>query len=115
MQVKNSAFKKIAKSTLAAGAIAAIVVFGTGQAFASAELNKAKNCAACHAVDKKLIGPAFKDIAAKYAADAGAVANLSAKIRNGGVGVWGNIQMPANPQVTQAEAETLVKWILTQK
>lgn len=115
MQVNNAAFKKITHSAVATIAVAVLAVLGTNNAFASAELSKSKNCAACHAVDKKLIGPAFKDIAAKYAADAGAVANLSAKIRNGGVGVWGNIQMPANPQVTQAEAETLVKWILTQK
>ena len=115
MQAANSASKKITRTSLAAAAVAALMALGTSNAFASAELNKSKNCAACHAVDRKLIGPAFKDIATKYAADASVVANLSAKIRNGGVGVWGNIQMPANPQVTQAEAETLVKWIMSQK
>ena len=115
MQVNNSALKKISQRTLIAVAVTTLAVLSTSKAFASAELSKSKNCAACHAVDKKLIGPAFKDIAAKHATDGGAVANLAAKIRNGSVGVWGNIQMPANPQVTQAEAETLVKWILTQK
>ena len=111
MPVKNAIIKNI----IVSASFALVALLSTSSAFASAELNKSKNCAACHAIDKKLIGPAFKDIAAKYGADAKAVETLSGKIRGGGVGVWGNIQMPANPQVSQAEAETLVKWILTQK
>ena len=82
-------------------------------AFASAELAKQKNCLACHATDKKLVGPAYKDIAAKYKADKNAQATLTKKVREGGVGVWGQIPMPANPQVNEQEAQTLVKWILS--
>jgi cytochrome c len=84
-------------------------------AFANAELAKAKNCLACHAVDKKLVGPAYKDVAAKYASDKDAATKLAKKIREGGVGVWGQVPMPANPQVNEAEASTLAKWVLTQK
>jgi cytochrome c len=82
-------------------------------AFASAELAKQKNCLACHAIDKKLVGPAYKDIAAKHKADKNAQATLVKKVREGGVGVWGQIPMPANPQVNEQEAQTLVKWILS--
>ena len=81
-------------------------------ATASEQLAKDKNCLACHATDKKLVGPAYKDIAAKYKADKNAQATLVKKVREGGVGVWGQIPMPANPQVNEQEAQTLVKWIL---
>ena len=84
-------------------------------AMANADLAKAKNCMACHAVATKLVGPAYKDVAAKYAGQKDAEAKLIAKVMKGGSGVWGAIPMPANPQVSQAEAETLVKWILAQK
>ena len=82
-------------------------------AFASAELAKQKNCLACHATDKKLVGPAYKDIAAKYKADKNAQAALAKNIREGGVGVWGQIPMPANPQVNEQEAQALAKWVLS--
>jgi cytochrome c len=94
---------------------AAAALLASGPAFASMDLAKAKNCTACHAVDKKLIGPAYKDVAAKYASDKDAVAKLSKKVREGGVGVWGQIPMPANPQVSADEATTLVKWVMTAK
>lgn len=87
----------------------------SGAAFASADLAKAKNCMACHAVDKKLVGPSYKDVSAKYGTDKDAVAKLSKKIREGGTGVWGQVPMPANPQVSDAEAQTLAKWVLTVK
>lgn len=83
--------------------------------FANAELAEKKACLACHAIDSKRIGPSFRDVAAKYADDKKAVATLSTKVQKGGVGVWGSIPMPANSQVTDAEAKTLVQWILTQK
>ena len=95
--------------------LAVALAFASGAAVASADLAKAKNCMACHAVDKKLIGPSYKDVAAKYASDKDAVAKLTDKVRKGGVGVWGQIPMPANPQVSEAEAETLVKWIMATK
>ena len=84
----------------------------SGTASASADLAKARNCTACHAADKKILGPAFKDIAIKYASDKDAAAKLARKVREGGVGVWGQVPMPANPQVTADEAGALVKWIL---
>jgi cytochrome c len=81
-------------------------------AMASKELAQSKNCLGCHAVDKKMVGPALKDVAAKYAGDKAAAAKLAAKIMAGGSGVWGAIPMPANPQVKDAEAKQLVDWIL---
>lgn len=88
---------------------------GAAPAFAQADLAQKKNCLACHAVDKKVLGPAYKEIAAKYVGQKDAVDKLAAKVQKGGVGVWGNIPMPANPQVTEAEAKQLVQWILTLK
>jgi len=84
-------------------------------AFANQDLAKAKNCLACHALDTKLVGPAYKDVAAKYAKDKDAYKKLAEKIQKGGSGVWGPVPMPANPQVSPAEAETLAKWVLTVK
>jgi cytochrome c len=84
-------------------------------AFASAELAQKKNCMACHATDKKLVGPAYKDVAAKYAKDKDATKKLAEKIIKGGSGVWGPVPMPANAQVSPAEAEQLAKWVLTVK
>jgi len=84
----------------------------TGGAQASMELARSKNCIACHSVDKPVLGPAYKEVAAKYAGDKEALAKLAKKVREGGVGVWGQVPMPANPQVTEAEAQTLAKWVL---
>jgi cytochrome c len=95
--------------------LALALAFTSGTALASAELAKAKNCTACHAVDKKLIGPSYKNVAAKYANDKDALAKLTKKVREGGVGVWGQIPMPANPQVSADEATALVKWVMSQK
>ncbi len=81
-------------------------------AFANAQLAKDKNCTACHAVGTKLIGPSFKDIAAKYKDDKAAKARLAKKVREGGTGVWGQVPMPANPQVNADESDKLVAWIL---
>ena len=84
-------------------------------AFADLDLAKAKNCMACHALDTKLVGPSYKDVAAKYAGQKDAVAKLSDKIIKGGSGVWGAIPMPANAQVNEAEAKKLAAWVLTVK
>jgi cytochrome c len=84
-------------------------------AFAQLDLAQKKNCLACHAVDKKGVGPAYKEVAAKYAGQKDAVEKLTQKVVKGGVGAWGQIPMPANPQVTDAEAKQLVQWILTLK
>ena len=93
--------------------IAAGIVM-TGQVQADEALAKAKNCMACHAVDKKLVGPAYKDVAAKYKGDAKAPAMLAAKVKAGGKGAWGEIPMPPN-NVTDDEAKKLVAWVLAQK
>ncbi len=93
--------------------IAAALV--AGPAFASQELATKKNCMACHAVDKKLVGPAYKDVAKKYAGQKDAEAKLVDKVMKGGSGAWGTVPMPANPQVSKEEATTLVKWVLSQK
>lgn len=84
-------------------------------ALADLKLATDKNCMACHAVDKKLVGPAYKDVAAKYAGQKDAADKLAAKILKGGSGVWGAIPMPANAQVNAAEAKTLATWVLTLK
>ncbi|KQY80152.1 MULTISPECIES: c-type cytochrome [Roseateles] len=95
--------------------ILSLALFIPAAAMANQELAQKKNCMACHAVDKKLVGPAYKDVAAKYAKDKDAVKKLSEKIVKGGAGVWGPVPMPANTQVSPAEAETLAKWVLTVK
>jgi len=95
-------------------AVAGIVMAGQVRADAGADLAKAKNCLSCHAVDKKLVGPAYKDVAAKYKGDKGAAEKLAAKVKAGGKGVWGEIPMPPN-NVTPEEAKTLVAWVLSQK
>ena len=100
--------------TLVAGVLAAAAGH-MAPARADAELARAKNCMACHAPDKKLIGPSYKDVALKYAGDRNATAKLVKKVREGGVGVWGQIPMPANPQVSADEATRLVNWLLGQK
>jgi cytochrome c len=84
-------------------------------AFANPELAQKKNCMACHAIDKKLVGPAYKDVAAKYAGQKDAADKLALKVMKGGTGVWGAIPMPANPQVSEAEAKQLVQWVLSLK
>ncbi len=98
--------------------VVALAVLGLAVAsspvLAQADLAKQKNCMACHAIDKKLVGPAYKDVAAKYKGDKDAPAKLAKKIREGGVGVWGQVPMPANPQVNEAEATSLAKWVLSQ-
>lgn len=95
-------------------ALAAAVVVAT-PALADQALATAKNCMACHAVDKKLVGPAYKEVAAKYAGQKDAVDKLAVKIQKGGSGVWGPVPMPANAQVNEAEAKKLAAWVLTLK
>jgi len=94
-----------------------VSAFASQAAMADAglDLAKAKNCLACHAVSTKVVGPAYKDVAAKYAGQKGIEDKLVAKVMKGGSGVWGAVPMPANPQINDAEAHTLVKWVLSQK
>ncbi|MHB1124155.1 MAG: c-type cytochrome [Ramlibacter sp.] len=84
-------------------------------ALADQALATSKNCMACHAVDKKLVGPAYKEVAAKYAGQKDAADKLASKIMKGGSGVWGPVPMPANPQVSAAEAKKLATWVLSLK
>lgn len=93
----------------------ALGVLASNAAMANADLAKAKNCMACHTVATKVVGPSFKDVAAKYAGQKDAEDKLVQKVIKGGSGVWGPVPMPANAQVSDAEARTLVKWILSQK
>lgn len=88
--------------------------FVAAPALADQALAQKKNCMACHAVEKKIVGPAYKDVAKKYAGKDMA-AKLAAKVKQGGSGVWGAIPMPANPQVSDAEAKQLVTWVLSLK
>ena len=81
-------------------------------ALADMALATTKNCMACHAVDKKLVGPSYKDIATKYAGQADAVDKLSGKVIKGGSGAWGPVPMPANAQINEADAKKLITWIM---
>ncbi len=103
------------KHILFSALLSATALLANAPAFADQALATSKNCMACHAVDKKLVGPAFKDVAAKYKNDKAAVDRLAAKVIAGGGGVWGAVPMPANPQVNEAEAKKLVSWVLTAK
>jgi cytochrome c len=84
-------------------------------AIAQEELAKKHNCLACHSVDKKVVGPAYKEVAAKYRGDKTAEAKLVEKVKKGGVGVWGQVPMPPNGAVPDADIKALVKWILSLK
>ena len=95
-------------------ALTGSAAFAQNAAAAKALASKSA-CLACHAVDKKLVGPSYKDVAAKYAGQKDAVDKLAAKIVKGGSGVWGPVPMPANAQVNDADAKKLAAWVLTQK
>ena len=95
--------------------VSAGLLAGAGNALASEDLAKKYNCLTCHTVDKKVIGPSYQDVAAKYKGDAGAEAKLVAKIKNGGSGVWGQIPMPPNASVPDADIKALAKWVLSAK
>jgi cytochrome c len=96
-------------ATLAAG------VMVSSPALADLQLATAKNCMACHAVATKIVGPSYKEVAAKYAGQKDAVDKLAGKIVKGGSGVWGPVPMPANAQVNDAEAKKLAAWVMMQK
>ncbi|HEY8251640.1 MAG TPA: c-type cytochrome [Burkholderiales bacterium] len=95
-----------------------VLILGLLAAFpaaASDELAKKHACFACHTLDKKMVGPSYKEVAAKYRSDKEAAAKLAAKVKNGGQGVWGNVPMPPNAAVPDADIKALVGWILSQK
>ncbi|MDQ5905036.1 MAG: cytochrome c [Pseudomonadota bacterium] len=96
-----------------AAAMFAAGLMTTLPAHANLDLARKNNCMSCHTVDKKLVGPALVDISKKYAGDKDAVKSLAAKVKAGTKGgVWGQVPMPPNPKVTDADMETLIKWIL---
>lgn len=99
---------------LAAGA-GLIAASGAQAADAAEGLLKQNACTACHAIDKKMVGPAYKDVAAKYRGQKDAEAKLIDKVKKGGVGVWGQVPMPPNPGVKDADAKTLVQYVLSLK
>ncbi len=107
------------KSTLAIFAGLALAASGTAQAAldkAAAEaMMKKDGCSACHAIDKKIVGPAYTDVAAKYKGDKNAPALLAKKIKEGSTGAWGQIPMPPNAAVPDADVKALVEWILSLK
>ena len=100
------------KRTFVTIATLATVCAVSPPALADMALATTKNCMACHAVDKKLVGPSYKDIATKYSGQADAVDKLASKVVKGGSGVWGPVPMPANAQINDADAKKLVTWIL---
>ena len=97
----------------ASAATIALLLAGTVQA--DEKLAQANGCMTCHQVDKKILGPGFKDIAAKYRGNAGAEATLVKKVKEGGKGAWGEMAMPPNAHVKDADIQAIVKWVLTLK
>ena len=103
------------KHSLIALAGAAILAAGAAQAQDASALLQKSGCTACHAIDKKLVGPAYNDVSAKYKGDAGAAAKLADKVKKGGSGVWGPVPMPPNAAVSDADIKTMVAYILALK
>jgi cytochrome c len=102
---------KFARTTLIAAGIAGLVM--AGPAAADLKLAQKEGCLGCHSVDKKIVGPAWKDVAARYKGDAAAEAKLAKKVREGGKGNWGEIVQPANTTTSDADIKTLVKFVLS--
>ena len=103
------------KRFVVAIAIFAFGVLAATPSMADMALATAKNCTSCHAVEKKVLGPSYKEVAAKYAGQPDAVEKLAGKIMKGGAGAWGPVPMPANAQVSADDAKKLVTWILSLK
>ncbi|RQS16820.1 c-type cytochrome [Burkholderia sp. Bp8998] len=108
MKIRQGMVRGAAAAALAVGA------FGTAHADVGDGLKVARSnaCMGCHAVDRKLVGPSFKDIASRYKSDPQAVAKLSKKVKDGGSGVWGAIPMPAHPRMSDADLRSVVEWVL---
>ncbi len=96
-------------------ALAAAGIFAAGHAAANEKLAQSSGCMTCHAIDKKGIGPSYKDVAAKYRGNKAAEANLVKKVKAGGSGVWGATPMPPNAHVKEGDIKTIVQWVLTLK
>jgi cytochrome c len=106
--------KALLLAVAAAGSMLVAGQANAADAAAAQALAQKSGCLACHSVDKKVLGPAYKDVAAKYKGDKTAEAKLVAKVKAGGSGVWGPMPMPANsPQVKDADIKTIVEWVLS--
>lgn len=101
--------------TLPQAIVLAAAAFMACNSFANEALARKNDCLGCHAVAVKLVGPAFKDVAAKYAGQSDAAERLSESIRNGSVGKWGDLPMPAHPKLSAADAKKLAEWVLKAK
>ena len=98
--------------TLILTALSAALLTLSGAATADQALAQKNACMSCHGVDKEIVGPAFNDVAKKYAGDKTAEAKLMAKVKTGGKGAWGEIPMPPNPQVSDADSKKIIAWVL---
>jgi cytochrome c len=107
--------KQVLVALAAAAAILGAGATHAADAKGAEDLMKKHACVACHAIDKKMVGPAYKDVAAKYRGQKDAEAKLVEKVKKGGVGVWGQVPMPPNAAVPDADVKTLVSWILSLK
>ena len=105
----------LAAATLAALTLLSQPALAALDTAAAEAMMKKDNCATCHAIDKKILGPAYKDVAAKYRGDKDALSKLSKKVKEGGAGVWGPVPMPPNSAVSDADIKELVTWILSLK
>lgn len=125
-QATTTPTSKVTKESINAAPVAAAVVAPVVAAKPEAKviavseadalaLAKKNNCLTCHAIDKKVVGPAWKEVALKYRGDATAQAHLVSKIATGGKGVWGSMAMPAHPQISEADRTTLAKFVLSLK
>jgi cytochrome c len=99
---------KLISSLITAG----LMVSVSAPAFASKEIASKNSCMGCHAMDKKVVGPSYKDIAAKYKGQPDAVEKLVKKVKVGGGGVWGAVPMPGNNRISDADSKTVILWIL---
>ncbi len=103
----------LGNTLLAAGLFVSAGAYAAVDATAAQALAQKSACMTCHAMDKKVVGPGYKEVAAKYKGDKTAEAKLIKKVKDGGAGVWGNIPMPPNPQVKDEDIKTIVQWILS--
>lgn len=101
--------------TLVITAMSAALLAMAAPTFANQTLAQQNGCMSCHGVDRKMVGPAFKDIAKKYAGQPNAVTNLMAKVRTGSRGVWGQVPMPPSPQVKDEDNRRIIEWVLSLK
>jgi cytochrome c len=103
------------KLMMTAASAALLLLSGAASADDAQALAQKNACMSCHGVDKKIVGPAFKEVAKKYAGDKTAKDKLVAKVKTGGKGVWGQIPMPPNTGVKKEDAEKIVEWVLSLK